>query len=79
MSQAAAQKQKINDLGAVLSYEEIEFGIEGSLENGQFKVTSYNPKVIRVQLSGNPDYDTNPYSVIANPSSNFSQISAGDD
>ncbi len=77
MSQSAIDKRKIGDLGAILSYSETEFGIEGNLENGQFKVTSYSPKTVRVQLSSRHSYDTNPYSVVAHPETSFSQLSAG--
>ncbi len=38
-------------IGKILHYNQKEFGIEGATENAQFRITVYNPFIIRVHFT----------------------------
>jgi alpha-glucosidase len=56
-----------NRIGNLLSYEVSSFGLTGKTENAQLRITVYQPGIIRVQISRNTGFKSNPYSVISQP------------
>jgi alpha-glucosidase len=54
-------------MGAVNSWKQTDLGIEGNSVAGRFKFTVYDSGMIRIQMSRYPDFESNPYSVIASP------------
>jgi len=54
-------------MGAVNSWKQTDLGIEGNSVAGRFKFTVYDSGMIRIQMIRYPDFESNPYSVIASP------------
>ncbi len=56
-------------IGKILHYNQKEFGIEGATENAQFRITVYNPFIIRVHFT-RTEFDDHSYAVVENPENN---------
>ncbi|WP_291786034.1 glycoside hydrolase family 31 protein [Cecembia sp.] len=54
-------------IGTVDFWETTSFGIKGSTQQANFKITVYEPNTIRVQVSQEDDFSPNPYSVVTEP------------
>ncbi len=68
-------KNLISDFGNLQSFESNKTGLSGKTENGKFSISTYASNVLRFQLSASDEYQVNPYSVIATPQEDLSEVS----
>ncbi len=54
-------------MGKVVSWNKTSEGLEGTTQNGLFKLTVYASSIIRVQASRNHGFEPNPYTVTMDP------------
>ena len=65
---SSSNSQRSQTLGKTLSYTHSTQQVSGTCENGKFKLTVYEEGIIRIQATRSANFESNPYSVIASPS-----------